>query len=148
MDFEPDVIVTEGGSPLIRMVVEAKLCLDDLKHAESALKRYMLGMGAPLGLIVSPTKFVIYRDRFTGFSDDSVELVGAFDVPETYFSRGSGTDPFAFQREVQAWLEEIASSQVIRDLSAEAREALAENVLPALAGTVVRAAGPREARAG
>ena len=158
MNFEPDIIVTEEDSPRWRMVVEAKLDFDDLKQAESALKRYMLGMRAPLGLIVAPTHLAIYRDRFTDFSDDSIKLVGDFEVPPGWFaaraSRGTGgkstPDPeqaFAFQRDVQAWLEEIASTHVIRNFSPEAREALAEHVLPALAGGVIRAAGPRELRA-
>lgn len=158
MNFEPDIIVSEEGSPRFRIVVEAKLSLDDLERAESTLKRYMLGMGVPLGLIVSPRRLVIYRDSFTSFSDDSVKRIGAFDIPLNLFPSNvnrpaprntvpSSEQEFAFQRDVQAWLEEIASTHVIRDFSPDGREALTEHVLPALVGGVVRAAGPRELRA-
>lgn len=159
MSFEPDIIVTDEDSPRWRMVVEAKACLGDRKHAESTLKRYMLAMGAPLGLIVSPSHLAIYRDSFRDFSDDSIELVGDFDIPADSFPSTIGRESrgeyvkraeagFAFEHDVQAWLEEIASSHEIHGFVPEARSALAEHVLPALSGGVIRAAGPRELRAG
>jgi hypothetical protein len=158
MNFEPDIIVSQEGSPRRRMVIEAKLSLDNLEQAESTLKRYMLGMGVPLGLIVSPKRLAIYRDSFRSFSEDSIQLVGAFDIPGTLFPSSAdrpiskdtiptNEQEFAFQRDVQTWLEEIASTHAIRDFSLEAREALLEHVLPALLGGVVRAAGPRELKA-
>jgi hypothetical protein len=158
MDFEPDIIVSEEGSPRRRMVVEAKLSLASLQQAESILKRYMLGMGVPLGLIVSPKRIVTYRYSFTSFSEDSIKLLGEFDVPRTLFPSNADRPPsrdtassseqgFVFQREVQAWLEELASTHVVRDFSPAAREALVEHVLPALVGGVVHAAGPRELKA-
>ncbi len=158
MDFEPDIIVSEEDSPRRRLVVEAKQSLTSLQQAESTLKRYMLGMGVPLGLIVSPKRLAIYHDSFTSFSEDSIKLVGEFDVPRTLFPSNADRPPsrdnassseqgFAFERDVQARLEELASTHVVRDFSPEAREALVEHVLPALVGGVVRAAGPRELRA-
>jgi|SRR5271166_168951 len=158
MNFEPDIIVSEEGSPRFRIAIEAKLSLDSLEQAESTLKRYMLGMGVPLGLIVSPGQLVIYRDSFASFSDDSVKRIGVFDIPRNLFPSNvdrparrdtvpSSEQEFAFQRDVQTWLEEIASTHEIRDFSPDGREALTEHVLPALVGGVVRAAGPRELRA-
>lgn len=159
MSFEPDIIVTDADSPRWRMVVEAKLHLTDRKRAEAALKRFMLGMGAPLGLILSPSHLAIYRDSFRDFSNDSIELVGDFDVPpeSSPFSVGGGPSSeydrgaeagFAFERNVQTWLEEIASTREIHGFIPEARKALAEHVLPALSGGMIRAAGPRELKAG
>jgi len=158
MNFEPDIIVTEEDSSRWRLIVEAKLDFDDRKQAELVLKRYMLGMGAPLGLIISPSRLAIYRDRFTDYSENSVELVGDFDIPANQFGARRSTEAhgntkldlsgeFAFQRDVQTWLEELASTHKIRGFSPEAREALEEHVLPTLAGGAIRAAGPRELRA-
>lgn len=159
MSFEPDIIVTDADSPRWRMVVEAKLHLVDRKRAEAELKRFMLAMSAPLGLIVSPSHLAIYRDSFRDFSNDSIELVGDFDIPSESFPFSMGGDPagehrdrietgFAFERNVQTWLEEIASTREIHGFIPEARKALAEHVLPALSGGMIRAAGPRELKAG
>jgi len=159
MSFEPDIIVTDSDSPRWRIVVEAKLHLADRSRAEAALKRFMLGMGAPLGLILSPSHLAIYRDSFRDFSNDSVELVGDFDIPpeSSPFSVGGGPTgeyghrmeaEFAFERNVQTWLEELSSTGEIHGFIPEARRALAEHVLPALSGGMIRAAGPRELKAG
>jgi len=159
MGFEPDIIVTDADSPRWRMIVEAKPYLADQKYAESNLKRYMLAMGAPLGLIISASHMAIYRDSFRDFSDDSIELVGDFDIPAGSFpssiGRASSSDyikraeaGFTFERDIQAWLEEIASTHEIHGLAPEAQRALAEHVLPALSGGIIRAAGPRELKAG
>jgi hypothetical protein len=158
MSFEPDIIVTDEESPRWRIVVEAKLESGNREQAESALKRYMLGMSVPLGLIVTPTRLAVYRDGFTDFSYDSIKLVGEFDIPAGLFPSSVGRNPLdkslrspeaeiRFEHDVQAWLEQVASNHEIRGFVPEAQEALAEHVLPALIGGVIRAAGPRELRA-
>ncbi len=158
MNFAPDIIVTDEDSPRLRIVVETKLGDGREKQNEAALKNYMLGMSAPLGLIVTPTHLSIYRDSFIDFSNESVKLVSELDLPaglfpstmagESFSQRARSPEAgFLFERDVQQWLEAMASGRDIGGLAPEAQEALAEHVLPALIGGVIRAAGPRELRA-
>jgi hypothetical protein len=158
MSFAPDIIVTDEDSPRLRIVVETKLGDGHQQQNEAALKSYMLGMSAPLGLIVTPTHLSIYRDSFTDFSNESVKLVSEFDLPPGLFPSTTASESlgrptrfpeagFLFERDVQQWLEAMASGSDIHGFTPEAREALAEHVLPALTGGVIRAAGPRELRA-
>lgn len=156
MSFEPDIIVTEPDSARISMVVETKLRESLLRARESQLRRYMVEMRAPVGLIISRDKMAIYRHSYRSDSEDAVHLVGTFNLPEAWLGMngdqlGSGTTAaveFQFERAVQRWLEQLASYPTLTGFSPEAAEALSENVLPALATGVVRAAGPRTLKVG
>ena len=67
MAFEPDIIITTPDGRL--MVIEAKVTMNDLPRTEEALKRYMVGMQYPFGLLITPEKGWVYRDSlFQPFS--------------------------------------------------------------------------------
>ena len=66
MAFEPDIIITTPGGRI--MVIEAKVAMTDLPHTEEALKRYMVGMQYPFGLLITPEKGWVYRDSYSSFS--------------------------------------------------------------------------------
>jgi hypothetical protein len=156
MSFTPDIVVTTEDSSRILMIVETKLTLTDLERLESALKKYMIGMGSPVGLIVSPEQLALYRDRYTGRSEESVKRIGIYPMPKMWtrfrpVDSGSSESlqnrGLRFEDAVQSWLEALPAAGVAKDFSAETRDALMEYVLPAVSEGTVRAAGPRELRA-
>lgn len=65
VSFEPDLIVMEPEAPSPSLVVEVKLSAPRREHRE-ALALYMLSVRCPLGLLITPARLLILRDRFTG----------------------------------------------------------------------------------
>jgi len=148
MAFEADIIVTDPESSDIAMVVEAKTSMHDLESSERQLKRYMAGMRCPVGLIVTPEQLRLYRNRYLSSSEDTIELVGAFDVHDVLNYKRSGDgryDAFEFEGFVQAWLEGLGSEAGLQELPAELRRAAQWYIFPAVSQGVVRAGHPRSA---
>ena len=144
MPAQADVIVSSPDSTEVRMVVEAKLRVVDIQIAENQIKRFMLLMRCPLGLLVLPDRIWIYRDRFTSDSEDSIEKLGDFDISRLVNFGSAVTDPISFENAVQAWLENLASN-VSRKLpnDPQLQEIVDHYILPAVETGIVRAAGPR-----
>jgi len=85
MPFRPDIVVVAPGSPSrILLVVETKLRDGGDGSMESQLKRYMLYMSCPVGLLVTPTHVSVYRDTYTRRSEDSIERMGPYPVPSNW----------------------------------------------------------------
>jgi hypothetical protein len=143
MPFRPDIVVKELDSPQILLIVETKL-KEDIKSSESQLKRYMWEMSCPLGLLVSPRELFLYKNRFTGYSEDSIQLVGSFSSPRSWASfEKDETSVGAFERTVQGWLEGIRSTSSYTEVPLETKRALADYIAPTLLRGEIRAAGPR-----
>jgi hypothetical protein len=144
MPAQADIIVSSPDSTEVRMVVEAKLRVVDIQIAENQIKRFMLLMRCPLGLLVLPDRIWIYRDRFTSDSEDSIEKLGDFDISRLVNFGSAVTDPISFENAVQAWLENLASN-VSRKLpnDPQLQEIVDHYILPAVETGIVRAAGPR-----
>ena len=146
MAFGPDIVVTERDGWEPALVVEAKMNLQDLEGTEQQLKMYMSATLCPVGLIVTPTQLRLYRNRFLSSSEDSIELVGAFDVHDVLHYRRAGDgheDAFEFEGFVQAWLETLGSEAGLQGLPAELRRAVRWYIFPAVTQGVVQAAHPR-----
>lgn len=142
MPFKPDILVTEPDSCMALLIVETKL-YEDPGVSDAQLKRYMWQMSCPLGVIATPRTLFIYRNRFTGYSDDSVERIGEFGAPTEWIEfeeRGSGSE---FEAAVQRWLELLRVSPESAHVSRETRQALSESILPTLVAGQIQAAGPR-----
>jgi hypothetical protein len=142
MAFNPDIVVTESGSSHVLLIVEAKTNASS-SQSEPQLKRYMWEMSCPTGLFVSPRSIVLYRNLFTGYSDDSVKKLGEFASPRSwrvFERRGSDTE---FETRVQSWLEKLRNDVEEPDVPQETREALSEYVVPSLINGEIHAAGPR-----
>ncbi len=145
MPFNPDIVVTEPGSSRMLLIVEAKTNAPS-SQSEPALKRYMWEMGCPIGLFVSPRIIVLYRNWFTGYSDDSIKKLGEFPSPHSWsvFERPkSGAE---FETRVQSWLETLRKDAKEADIPQETSEALSEYVMPSLISGEIHAAGPRLTR--
>jgi hypothetical protein len=158
MASAPDILVTEPDSPRILLVVEAKFSIQDLASVEHALERYMVKMGVPVGLLVTPKTIGVYRNHYTGKSEKSIERVKLIDVPQSWptlssFSHALSEQPtgrkaselaLVFEENVQLWMERLRTPGMLDGLPHDAQEAFLDNVIPALNEGVIRAAHPRE----
>jgi hypothetical protein len=157
MASAPDILVTAFDSPRILLVVEAKFAVKELGDVEQALKRYMVKMGAPVGLLITPKLIGIYRNQYRDKSESSVERVRLFDVPklgpslarfsqhiEDRSDRKVSSAALVFEENVQAWLEDLRISGLPQEIAPEFQDAFSDYILPALSEGVIRAAHPRE----
>jgi hypothetical protein len=145
MPFEPDIIVTDSEGS-VALVAEAKTILRDLAETERQLKRYMVGMRCPVGLIVTPQTLCLYTDQYLSTSEDSVRSVATFDITNVlrFEPAHSGKrDEYAFEEAVQSWLENLTLEPEFRRLPENLAQAIQNYVLPALFRGAVRAAHPR-----
>jgi hypothetical protein len=102
----------------------------------------MLSMGCPVGVILTPAVFRIYKDRFVGRTEDSIELVGDFASGELF----PGGRPGALEKELEfalvEWLDELAQSGQVKVNDRQLESAIAEHILPAVSGGEVSVAHP------
>ncbi|SRR6266446_5312074 len=144
MPAQADIIVSSPDSTEVKLVVEAKLQIPNLQETEHQLKNFMLQLRCPLGLLMSPQRLWVYLDRFTSYSEDSVERLGEFNIEGLIKFRSPAGDEVAFENAVQHWLEDISSSATrgqVKD--PKLREVINHYILPAVETGIVRAAGPR-----
>jgi len=148
MPFRPDIVVTRPDSPEVLLVVEVKGNVADQKSAEAALKSYMVHVSCPVGMLVTPEQVRFYRNRYTGYTPQTIEMIGECATGELLGTptRGAAIES-DLERTVEEWLE---SSRAGGDGSwpLAVREAIESSVLPAVSGGIVRAGGPRWRRAG
>lgn len=139
MPFEPDIIVTTADGPTL--VVEAKATSASLHRTEEQLKRYMVSMQCPVGVLFTPERMIVYRDSYSGRLPSSVERVGDFDTKRIWHTPPPANNVF-FQSFVQHWLEELIR-RPDPDLPEDLRKAFEEYIEPALVSGEVRAAHVR-----
>jgi hypothetical protein len=142
MPFNPDIVVTESDSSQVLLIVEAK-ATSSPAQSESQLKRYMWEMSCPVGLLASPRIIYLYRNRFTGYSDDSIQKLGEFPSPGGWSVFEKGKSGGQFEARVQSWLEKLGRNGKDPETPSETEEALSEYVLPSLLNGRIHAAGPR-----
>lgn len=148
MPLRPDIVVTRTDSPDVLLVVEIKGADADQKSSEAGLKSYMVHVGCPVGMLVTPEQVRFYRNRYTDYSLKTVELMGQCPTGELL-----GTFPHTalteseLERSVEEWLEGLPVAGSGSWPSA-VREAIEGSVLPSVSNGVVRAGGPRWRRAG
>jgi hypothetical protein len=144
MAFTPDVIVTTDYSPAtIALVAEAKGVTTSLDEAALQLKRYMLQMGCPVGIIFTPQILRIYKDRFIGRSEESIEMIGDFPSGEL-FKAGppvAGAES-AVESALIQWLDELAHTGDVRVGDPRLKSAIDEYIVPAVIGGRVSIAHP------
>jgi hypothetical protein len=146
MAFEPDIIVTGAESSEIALVAEVKTNLRDIESSKLQLKKYMAAMRCPVGLLVTPDRLWLFRDRYLSSSEDSITEVAEFDVKRVLNfepARTGRADSFAFEQLVQSWLEGLATESGLRELPSELRPAAQLHIVPAISQGTVRAGHPR-----
>ena len=131
MPFNPDVVVVEPGSFRILLIAQAKIEAEELGF-DSQVKQYMCKTGCAVGLLAFPDRLVVYRNQFTGLSDDYIRLVGAFPSPRRWAAFDHRRTEFHFAKTVQDWLAALRTNATVSDAPIETQEALKEHVLPSL----------------
>jgi hypothetical protein len=146
MAFGPDIVVTSADGSEVMLVAETKLHDKDVPNAEAQLKAYMTAMRSPVGLLVTPKRLRIYRDRYVTPPETSIELTGEFDVTHlfgSYSGQAGRNAAFRFENDVQNWLESLKSEVTGEELSPELRRAAELNIVPAISQGILRAGHPR-----
>ena len=136
MAFTPDVIVTTDYSPAtIALVAEAKGTTANLDDVALQLKQYMLWMNCPVGIIFTPQVLRIYKDRFLGRTQDSIEMVGDFPSGELFKARQpvAGAES-AVESALFEWLDELVHTGQVRVSDLRLKSAIDEHILPAVSG--------------
>ena len=123
------------------MVIEAKVSMNDLPRTEEALKRYMVAMQYPFGLLITPEKGWVYRDFYSGPSLESVRQVGEFDSSRIW-RQNPPREGLQFEAFVQQWIEDLGDFPA-ESLPPQLKDIVLDYVLPAIAGGEVKAAHPR-----
>lgn len=142
MPFEPDIIVSEPEGFGITLVVKVRTSAEGIEELERQLKKYMVGMGSPVGMLVTPEHLWLYRDQYLSKSQDSVAKVGEFDV-RNIFRGVPSRDASAFEQQVQSWLEGLSSESGLRKLPPKLRAAAEFYIVPAILHGEIRAGHPR-----
>lgn len=149
MTLRPYIVVTKPDSPEVLLVVEIKTRMTDAKDAEEQLKRYMVHMSCPVGMLVSDEQTRFYRNRYIDYKPENVEMIGSCatdellgPIPKQAIRRESNLEPV-----VEEWLESLRVGDG-RTWPSPVRDAIESSVLPVVVGGVVRAGGPRWRRTG
>ncbi len=139
MAFQPDILISTPDGRV--MVIEAKVTMNDLPRTEEALKRYMVGMQYPFGLLITPEKGWVYRDSYASLSPASVKQVEEFDSTRIW-RQNPPRQGLEFEAFVQQWIEDLADFPT-ESLPPQLKDIVQGYVLPAIAGGEVKAAHPR-----
>jgi hypothetical protein len=148
MPLQPDIVVTSPDSPKVLLVVQVRDHVADEKSTEAALKSYMVHMSCPAGMLVTREQVSFYRNRYTGYTPQTIETIGECPTGELLgtLPRGAAAE-WDLERPVEEWLESLRAGGG-RPWPSAVREAIESSVLPAVSGGMVRAGGPRWRRAG
>ena len=148
MTLRPDIVVTRPDSPEVLLVAEIKKGnVTDQNSAEAALKSYMVHMSCPVGMLVTPERVRFYRNRYTDYRPQTVEMIGECPTGELLGPLIQGVSESDLERPVEDWLESLRVGGD-RTWPSAVREAIESSVLPAVGAGIVRAGGPRWRRAG
>ncbi len=124
MAFRPDILIISLDEPRVTFVIETKVHLQHFDQTEAELKRYMVGMQCPLGMLITPERMWLYRDSYTTRAPDSIQRVGEFNITSLWRE----PPPFQetrFEAFVQRRLEEPAKAPA-QDLPTDLRDARRE----------------------
>jgi hypothetical protein len=139
MAFQPDILISTPDGRV--MVIEAKVTMNDLPRTEGELKRYMVAMQYPFGLLITPEKGWVYRDSHFNFSPASIKQVEEFDSTRIW-RQNPPREGLEFEAFVQQWIEDLADFPT-ESLPPQLKNIVQGYVLPAIAGGEVKAAHPR-----
>lgn len=129
-------------------MVEVNADVADPKSTEAALRSYMVQMSCPVGMLVTPEQVRFYRNRYTDYAPQTVEMTGECPTGELLGplpERAAAVSDL--ETRVEEWLESLRIGGG-RLWPSAVREAIESSVLPAVSGGIVRAGGPRWRRAG
>lgn len=135
--FTPDLIVTAPDSLAVTLVAEVKAEGTNLDEKGRPLKQYMRRMSCPVGLLLTPQTLRIYKDRFIGRSEDSIELVGDFATKDLRISAPVEDSEYLLESIFFRWLDDLAHAGEVRVGDPKLKSAIEEYILPAVSGGIV-----------
>src|SRR5260370_26354012 len=128
MAFEADILITTPDG--IELVVEAEVSLQNLERTEAELRKFMVGMNCPLGLVITAERMWLYRDFYTSRTPESVQRIGEFDL-KAMWQYPPPSHGLQFEIFVQQWLENLAY-QPTKELPPDLRDVIQAYLLPAV----------------
>jgi hypothetical protein len=144
MGFIPDIVVRDHNWPRDLVAVGVHGDSVDLAASSAEIKTYMARKRCPSGLLVSPSHFRVYQNKYPPETPESVEEVG--DYPTAYImgrlpAVAEGTE---FEDFVRGWLEELQQEYMIGSerIPVEALDVIEWNIVYPLFQGEVRAAAP------
>jgi hypothetical protein len=147
MPLRPDIVVTKPDSPEVLLVVEIGGNVADQKGAETALKSYMVQMSCPVGMLATPEQVRFYRNRYTGYAPQTIDMIGECRTSELLGTLPRGVTASDLEHPVEEWLESLRAGGD-RSWPPSVDEAVESSILPVVSSGIVRAGGPRWRRAG
>ena len=142
MDFRPDIFVVDPDPWRTSVIVEVKTHDAEPPAGILQLKSYMDKMSCPVGVLITPKRFRIFRHSYASHTPDAVMEIANFPTDAVIEVPSGELRESAFEDLVQNWLERLQAWQV--RLPDEARRAIEENIVPYLHAAEIRAAHPRE----
>ena len=146
MALQPSIVVTGPDSPKVLLVVNVQGSAADLTGAETDLKVYMARMDCPAGMLVTPEQTRFYRNNYTDYTPQTVELIGECPTIDLLGAPEKVAETY-LEWFVQEWLEDL-SGGARRPWPSTVREAIEFSVVPMVIGSRVSAGGPRWRRTG
>ena len=139
--LSPDIVVVNPNGEYL-ILVEVKLNTIT-KEAEERLKKLMVSMGCSIGLLISTTQIILFRDSLRELNGQSIQTIESAQLPPNFFHVENKSDTKQWHDELEAkiqqWLEKIQSSVNIDNFSPELQKIL-EYISPLLQIVEVRAA--------
>lgn len=145
----PDIVVGKPDSSEVLLAVEVKAgAARAVAAASASLKAYMVDQSCPAGMFVTPEEVFFFRNPYTGYDPDTIELIGNCRTSELLTAiSGRAISESMLVQLVEHWLENLGA-RGNQSWPASAKEAIESYILPAVIDGVVRATGPRLRRTG
>jgi hypothetical protein len=144
MGFTPDIIVRDRDWPRDLLVVGVHSDDVDLAASAAEVKAYMARKRCPSGLLVSPSHFRVYQNKYPPETPESIEEVGDYPTAHVMGRLPVHTAGPEFEDFVRGWLEELQRKYMIGSerIPVDALDVIEWNVVFPLFRGEVRAAAP------
>jgi hypothetical protein len=144
MSLQSSILVTSQDSYELWLVASVQGTAADLPSEETELKAYMARRKCPAGMLVTPERARFYRNNFTDYTPESVELIAECPTIDLLEAPEKVVEPY-LEYFMQEWLESLAGG-ARRSWPPAVREAIEFDVIPMIRGGYVGASGPRRLR--
>lgn len=141
MPLQPSIVVTGQDSPEVLLVASVQGSAADVASEETELKTYMARKSCQAGMLVTPERARFYRNNFTDYTPQTVELIGECPTIDLLEAPEKVVEPY-LEYFVQEWLEGLSRGER-QSWPSPVREAIEFSVIPMVIGCRVRAGGPR-----
>ena len=142
MDFRPDIFVVDPERLRRFIVVDTRADGTEPPAVVSRLKEYMAHSNYPIGQLVTPNRFRMFRQSFDPFAPEAVEEIANFSTDRVLELPAADLSESDFENLFQRWLERLQARNI--QVPSDLRAVIEENLLPYLGSSEIQAAHPRE----